>query len=362
MKLKNALLLPVVFLCLQSYGWGPEGHAIVGRIALQLVQPDVRQNVLALLNGMSIDTATNWMDIMKSNPEYDFMRTWHYMDVDSGKPYVPNNEDHLINRLQLSYNELKHKNLLCNEQIRTNLLVLLHLMGDLHMPLHVGYEEDKGGNARMVHYGALKTHNLHQFWDEDIIRISGITEDSCMIFFKQDQADSIYLVDFVDWMRDSRSLLDQVYDFPGYLLDDNYLNRNKTVVEKQLLKAGIRLALVLNRLFYSPDNLLKYTTDINACRKAIDLNHAQDWIGQKVTVCGLVKSVSVSPAITRLSVQMSEGEKPFTLVIFKDNYKRFKLPIDEMYAGQNIKVLGKVEEYRGNAQIIINSPADIEFL
>jgi cytochrome c-type biogenesis protein CcmE len=69
---------------------------------------------------------------------------------------------------------------------------------------------------------------------------------------------------------------------------------------------------VLNRLFYSSDKLLQYTNDISACRKAIDLNQAKDWIGQKVTVCGLVKSVSISPAITRISLQMSEGEKLMT--------------------------------------------------
>ncbi|HUS00864.1 MAG TPA: S1/P1 nuclease [Chitinophagaceae bacterium] len=83
----------------KSIAWGPEGHTIVARIAMQLVKPDVRQNVLNLLGNMSIDTAANWMDIMKSNPDYDFMRPWHYVEFPKEQqPYKETSQDNSLNR------------------------------------------------------------------------------------------------------------------------------------------------------------------------------------------------------------------------------------------------------------------------
>ena len=66
------------------FAWGAEGHAIVGRLALQFVNPETRQNVMNVLGSMSIDTACNWMDIVRSNSEYDFMKPWHYVDYANG--------------------------------------------------------------------------------------------------------------------------------------------------------------------------------------------------------------------------------------------------------------------------------------
>ena len=163
--------------------WGPEGHTIVARLALQIVREDVRQNVLNYLNGMPIDTAANWMDIMKSNTDYDFMRPWHYVDFAKGSAYKQNNDENILNRLQITYNELLHKSTLCDAQIKTDLLVLLHLMGDLHMPLHTGYDDDLGGNKVVVQYDTMKTHNLHRFWDEDIIRLGVISYSDCLNYY-----------------------------------------------------------------------------------------------------------------------------------------------------------------------------------
>lgn len=71
----------VISFCPQkTSAWGPEGHTIVVQIAMQFLQPDVKQNVLALLDTMSVNTAANWMDIMRSNSDYDFMKPWHYID------------------------------------------------------------------------------------------------------------------------------------------------------------------------------------------------------------------------------------------------------------------------------------------
>ena len=213
--IKSALLLFSIFYSNSTKAWGPEGHTIVARLALQIVKDDVRQNVLNYLNGMPIDTAANWMDIMKSNTDYDFMRPWHYVDFAKGTAYKPSNDENILNRLQITYNELLHKTTLCDAQIKNDLLVLLHLMGDLHMPLHTGYDDDLGGNTRIVQYDTMKTHNLHRFWDEDIIRLGRISYSDCFDYYTKTYYNiTPSKVDFQKYMLQSRSLLDKFTTFP----------------------------------------------------------------------------------------------------------------------------------------------------
>lgn len=346
----------------QSFAWGPEGHAIVGRLAMRFVNEDVRKNVLSLLGNMSIDTAANWMDIMKSNQDYDFMRPWHYVDFAKGHVYPENNRENIVNRLTITYNELGHKKTLCSDQIRTDLLVLLHLMGDLHMPLHAGYDDDLGGNKRIVQYDSIKTHNLHTFWDEDIIRLTKITDEDCYKYYRQNLLQVDKDIDFLSWMKESRSLLDQVYDFPGFILDDAYLSKNKLVVEKQLLKAGLRLAMVLNKLFSSPAATIDFKEVIARYKNGIDVVDASKNIGKKVTVCSRVVGIKSSATITQISLGEKFPNSPLTIVIFSKSYIKFALPLEEMLKDKNICIKGTIETYNGRAQIIVENPEDISIL
>lgn len=357
-------LLLFCSLCIpsRSFGWGPEGHAIVGRIAMRLVNADVKQNVYKLLGNMSIDTAANWMDIMKSNADYDFMRSWHYVDFPKGQQYIPSNNDNIFNRLTLTYNELLHKKTLCEDQIRTDLYILLHLMGDLHMPLHTGYDEDLGGNKIIVQYDSIKTHNLHWFWDEDIINLTKITDADCYQYYDQRLSDSLKEVDFDAWMQESRSLLSGVYDFPSFILDEKYLQKNKIVVQKQLLKAGVRLAFILNKLFYSPAPVIDFSKITSTYKNGIDVKDADDYVGKKVTVCTRVFSIRSTDVITQISVGAKYPNNPLTVIIFSKNYSKFKMPLTDLFIEKNICIEGTVTVYKGNPQIIIEDPKDIKVL
>ncbi len=357
----SAMLFCISFLPLKTNAWGPEGHAIVGRLAMRFVHDDVRKNILALLGNMSIDTAANWMDIMKSNPDYDFMRSWHYIDYAKEKVYQPFNDDNIINRLLISFNELNHKNTLCTEQIRTDLLILLHLMGDLHMPLHTGYDDDLGGNKVIVQYDTLKTHNLHRFWDEDIIRLTNITEEGVLRSFGN-STDSLSKIDFVRWMHDSRSLLPQVYDFPDFTLSEAYLQKNKLVVERQLFLAGLRLATLLNSLFKDPAPTLNFKALTAKYKNGIDINEAKNYIGKTVTVCANVYNIRSTDKITQISLGERGAAPALTVIIFGSSYSNFTIPPAELYKDKNICVKGKVSEYQGKMQIVVEKPGEVEVL
>lgn len=358
-------LLISAFCCLTfslSFAWGPEGHAIVGRIAMQYVKPDVRKNILQLLGNMSVDTAANWMDIMKSNHDYDFMRSWHYADVARGEEYKETAKDNLLNRLQLTYNELQHKKILCTSQVRMDMLVLMHLVGDLTMPLHTGYEDDLGGNKVMVQYDTLKTHNLHWFWDEDIIRLTNITETDCIAWYDALKENETEPVNFYEWMMDSHSLLDSVYDYKGFLLTDEYMNKNKILVEKQLMKAGLRLANVLNSLFQSPADVLDYTKIAKKKKNGISLSQATLMKGKKVAVCGRVTNVKVTAKTTQLIITDENNANEMAVVIFTRDYNKYPDSPGKIYKNANICISGKVNIFNGKPEIVIEEPTDISII
>jgi hypothetical protein len=308
---------------------------------------------------MPVDTAANWMDIVRSDADYDFMKPWHYVDFPKGQSYWPSDEPNIVNRLITAYYDLKHKNVLPAEQVRFDVLVLFHLMGDLHMPLHTAYDDDLGGNKVMIQYDTMKTHNLHRFWDEDIIRLTKITDEDCMQLLKKEKPNENEEIDFVRWMNESRALLPAVYNFPENMISQQYLDANKEIVKKQLLFAGIRLAAILNKLFYDPAPQMDMEAEVKKYKNGININDAMKYVGKTVTVCSRVYGVSATDKITRINLGDRFPNSPLTVVIFAGSYANFKSAPGEFYKDKNICVEGKVEEYRGKAQIIIEKPGDI---
>ena len=356
------IMIQLMLIPFSGRAWGPEGHTIVARLALQIVREDVKQNVLNYLNGMPIDTAANWMDIMKSNADYDFMRPWHYVDFAKGSAYKQNNDENILNRLQITYNELLHKSTLCDAQIKTDLLVLLHLMGDLHMPLHTGYDDDLGGNKVMVQYDTMKTHNLHRFWDEDIIRLGGISYSDFLNYYtksSQNYNNNLYKVDFQNCMLHSRSLLGKVYDFPGFILTENYLEKNKVVVTEQLVLGAVHLAEVLNKLFSSPAKNIDIKAKAATFKNGISAADANLNVGKNVTICEKVFNVRSTDKITQINLGGKFPNNPLTIIVFAKDYAKFKESYFENLNNKNICVKGKIELYKDKPQIIVSEPSSI---
>ncbi len=117
-------------------------------------------------------------------------------------------------------------------------------------PLHVGYGSDKGGNEYEISLNGRST-NLHKVWDNDIIEHENIDISDCMRLYRNLQPTQIAYIkntDFVGWMNENRKLLDEIYP-ANHQIDNDYLVRNKVVVETQLLYAGIKLDGVLENVF-----------------------------------------------------------------------------------------------------------------
>jgi hypothetical protein len=243
-------LLTILITPIKTFAWGSKGHGLVAEVAFNYMDENTKKEVLKYLNGMSIEDAANWMDNVKSDHTYDFMRAYHYVNFDKGATVVETNGDNIIYQLDTTIKELKNKNNLSKEEINTKIKILFHLMGDLHQPLHVGYGDDKGGNTMQINYNFRGT-NLHSLWDSGIIEYKKITLPDCLNAnkYSKNEIRALQDVDVVYWATGSRAFLPFIYKTGGNKINEDYVDACVPVIENQILKAGIRLAGVLNEVF-----------------------------------------------------------------------------------------------------------------
>jgi hypothetical protein len=247
-----AFLLTLLILPAKTWAWGKKGHALVAEVAFNYLDENTKKTVLHYLDGMSIQEAANWMDNIKSDHSYDYMKPYHYVNFEKGAPVVAVDGANIMYQLELTIKELKNHSKFSDAEMKTKIAVLFHLIGDLHQPLHVGYGLDKGGNDVEVSYNDKKT-NLHSLWDSRIIESKGITLQDCLNSnaFSKKELRKIKRINVIHWSKESRNLLDPIYNTGGNTISDEYATANVKLIEFQIHKAGIRLATVLEQAFKS---------------------------------------------------------------------------------------------------------------
>jgi len=354
--IKVLVLLSIILLSVRkTFAWGSTGHHIIAEIAQSIMNEHARENVEKYLGSTSFEEASTWMDEVRSEHQDDYMKPWHYINIEKGESYVSGNGDNIIDRLNMTYSELQHKQNLSTETIKTDLLLIFHLVGDLFQPLHVGYVSDRGGNTYQVSLNGRGT-NLHAVWDNDIIQDENINLADCMALYNKMSTAQIAAIgntSFVGWMNENRKLLDGIYP-AGHKIDESYLQKNKSVVEKQLLYAGIKLDAVLESLFKDPDTRVITESKV----EKISAGDAENYIGKKVMVCSRVYGEKELPTINFINVGARYSNNPLTIVIFPGDIQNFNKGL-EVYEDKNICVTGTIKEYRGKPEIIITKPQDI---
>lgn len=234
--------------------WGATGHSVVGDIAAHYLTDEAREEMNRILGHESLAIASTWMDEIRSDPAYDYTHDWHWVTIPEGMSYEEtekNSNGDIINALRTMIADLKGGGLSAKQE-EEKLKMIIHLVGDIHMPLHVGTGEDRGGNSVRVEW-FWEQSNLHRVWDSGMIDEYGLsyTELSTAVNHpseaevRQWQSD-----DILDWARESMELREQVYDLP----EDNeinykYMYHNFDTVEKRLMQAGVRLAGVINEIY-----------------------------------------------------------------------------------------------------------------
>ncbi len=236
------------------FAWGNTGHRVVGQIAYEHLTLKARKNIQAILGDEHLGMVGNYMDFVRSNPAMDYMVPWHYCTVPEGKTYdevgAPQEGDAVV-AIERIIKELTSKNFTYESEIE-NLKYLVHLVADIHQPLHVGNGLDKGGNAVKVNF-MWEDMNLHRLWDSGLIDFQQLSYTEYVnwinhpniVEIEQWQKD-----DIMTWVKEAYDLRSQVYDIPeNGKISYKYNYDNIAIVNDRLLKAGVRLAGILNKIY-----------------------------------------------------------------------------------------------------------------
>lgn len=247
-----SIILFSVFISFNSFGWGQIGHRVVGQIAHNHISKKVRRQIDKILDGQSIAMVSNFMDEIKSEPKYDSLGPWHYCTIPDGEMYAGAPAEGDVIQAINTYIDLLKSGNLTKEEESFSLKCLIHLIGDIHQPLHVGNGTDKGGNDVKVTY-FWSSSNLHRVWDTGIIDGQNLSyteyvdwiDNSSKEQINQWKNDGIMV-----WAEESIACRPQIYNLPeSKKINYRYNYDNISTVNSRLLKAGIRLAGILEQIY-----------------------------------------------------------------------------------------------------------------
>lgn len=241
-----------------GFAWGVTGHRVVAEIAQRHLNGKARKALKELIGDQSLAYWANWADFVKSDSAYRYASRWHYVDLPAHlekDAFVAALKalrgENLFSRIPVLEEKVKDKSL-SSDQRQFALKYLIHLIGDAHQPLHVGRDEDQGGNKISVTWFG-KPSNLHIVWDELLVDFQqwSYTEYATVL----DMADKATIVQLQsgsleDWLYESHVVSDRIYDNikPDSKLSYRYNYLFVQDLNDQLLKGGLRLARILNEL------------------------------------------------------------------------------------------------------------------
>lgn len=250
---KISLFILLIGFVFNAFGWGATGHRAVGYVAEQHLSKKARLAIEKILRGQSLAMAGTWMDDIKSDSLYDNTHDWHWVTIQNGETYeksVKNPKGDLVMTLERLIAELKSKKL-SSKQEAEHLKMIVHLIGDIHQPLHVGFGTDQGGNqVKLTWFGT--NSNLHRVWDSDMIDGSKLSYTELANAWPKADATRVKTLQQAsvrDMANEAMTFRKQVYAYGDGKLGYDYNYQNFNTVLEQIQKAGIRLAGVLNQIY-----------------------------------------------------------------------------------------------------------------
>lgn len=244
----------------QAHAWGKTGHRVTGEIAQRYLSPTARDRVAAILGVEDLAEASTWPDFMRSSPDEYWRRTanpYHYVTIPPGETYeavgAPPQGD-AISALAGFRATLRDPDASI-ENKRLALRFTVHLIGDLHQPLHAGNGSDRGGNDFKVTFFDEPT-NLHRVWDEHLVDYEQLSytefADWLLRRLTAGQVEAWSQVDPVVWVTESAALREDIYPAAGEALRYDYIFEHRAAMRTRLMQAGVRMAAYLNDVF-APD-------------------------------------------------------------------------------------------------------------
>lgn len=243
-------------LSMPVFAWGQTGHRVTGAIAEKYLSAEAKAAIEAILGTETLAEASSWPDEQRSNAS-DFWQKeagpYHYLTVPKDQSYgevsAPEQGD-AYTALKKFAGMVKDPNeTLENKQLALRFIV--HIIGDLHQPLHAGNGTDRGGNDVKLKYFGSDT-NLHSVWDTQMIDGEKLsyTELSSWLGAKitDEQAQAWTDTNPLTWIGESTAIRDTIYP-DSDTISWSYRYNHIDTVKTRLSMAGVRIAAYLNALF-----------------------------------------------------------------------------------------------------------------
>ena len=240
----------------QAFAWGQTGHRVTGAIAQDYLSPRAARAVRAIIGTETLAEASTWADEMRSDPGPFWQRTagpFHYVTVPPGKTYAEVGappEGDAVTALDRFAETLRDPDASLEDK-QLALRFTVHIIGDLHMPLHVGNGEDRGGNDVHVSFFGSST-NLHAVWDSGMIDRRGLSYTELSAFLARRITPALRRAwsepNPLVWIAESAAIRDTIYP-EDTTISWGYAYLNAPVVDERLEQAGVRIAAYLNDLF-----------------------------------------------------------------------------------------------------------------
>jgi hypothetical protein len=344
--------------------WYDLGHRIVADIAERRLTPEAARAVRDILGGQRMSDAAVWADNIKQyRHDADPL---HYVNIPLGATSYDSARDCPNGKCIIAA-------IASDRQVLANpassaldraeaLRFLIHFVGDLHQPLHVADDNDRGGNRRIV-YLEGDSMNLHQVWDGELLYHVGMDEATYLprLERKMDTMDLAGLEQgtVVDWaMEGHRIAVEHAYQLPpDGRLGAAYVDENKPIIDHALIAAGVRLAKVLN------ETLAGYRPSAEPSAAALGPGvyldrEAAAHIGETATVVGTVAAVFRSPGGNiYLNFGANYPRQTFTAVALAP-LPPWTVRLDTL-AGKRVSVRGPIVSYRGRVEIELKDQSQI---
>jgi nuclease S1 len=256
-----SISLVTLFSASSAYSWGRLGHRVVAKMAEDRLTPAARTAIRNILGpGTSLAEISNWVDEQK---EASGNSSWDYVNVPiSESHYDPGycpSDGCVVSKIK-EFKRILEDPKAGEKDKQQALKYFIHLVTDLHQPLHVGDTGSRGGNQ--IHVLFYKEEaNLHQVWDS--LAIENYSKNANVWLWELTGKVSPKLKDEwskgtpEDWATESLLIARKAYSLPGdktvmksgSKLEDAYCRMAIPIIQQQLARAGIRISWLLNEMF-----------------------------------------------------------------------------------------------------------------
>ena len=257
---KIVVIVALAYLPFTAAAWGTLGHRIVGEVAETYINAKTRLAIKQILGNETMAMTANWADFIKSDTSYNYLSNWHYVNLPADLSqtdvyrFLDNQPGpNIYNKTNEMIAVLKNANSTADQK-KLALRMIIHLVGDLHQPMHTARKDDLGGNKIQLLWFGEKS-NLHRVWDEQLIdyqQLSYTEFTKAINFTTPQQVANWQKTSLKDCVFESYTICNKIYA-TGIKNDDKLSYKYNFdwigTVNQQLLKGGVRLAGILNTIY-----------------------------------------------------------------------------------------------------------------